>query len=109
MTMKTAAMMNQYGDTYTGMPNGRATTIPAGPRFSVCSSCPVATSPMLRAFRRSVTPPCLRPPLRRLPSSLVAGSRELLQNVGGPHYGCAVDPSTDPTVPADFGPAGDPP
>ena len=34
MTMKTPAMMNQYGDTYTGMPNGRATTKPLLPALT---------------------------------------------------------------------------
>src|SRR6202453_5476692 len=50
MTMKTPAMMNQYGETCTGMPNGFATTKPPEPRRFGCSSWPLATSLMLRAI-----------------------------------------------------------
>ncbi len=35
MRMKTPAITNQYGDTYTGMPNGRAMTSP-GPASRRC-------------------------------------------------------------------------
>jgi hypothetical protein len=38
------------------MPNGRAMTMPGCGRLSSCSSCPVATSPVLRAFVGSVSP-----------------------------------------------------
>src|SRR5579863_8004113 len=48
MMMNTPAMMNQYGETCTGMPNGLATTKlfcrGLRPRCSACSSWPVATS-----------------------------------------------------------------
>src|SRR5580693_5289387 len=55
--MKTPAITNQYGDMYTGMPSGRAMTIP-GPPARRCgfsggaddwSGVRLATSPMLRA------------------------------------------------------------
>src|SRR5271169_2966926 len=52
MRMKTPAITNQYGEIYTGMPNGRARTIP-GPASRRCGFffCGVvmATIPMLRA------------------------------------------------------------
>src|ERR1700728_4353042 len=58
MMMKTPAMMNQYGETCTGMPNGLATTklfwCGPRPRRSGCSSWPLATIPMLRAFGREL-------------------------------------------------------
>src|SRR6202034_605154 len=58
MMMKTPAMMNQYGETCTGMPNGLATTklfwCGPRPRRSGCSSWPLATTPMLRAFGREL-------------------------------------------------------
>ena len=39
MRMKTAAIKNQYGEIYTGMPNGRAMTIPGpAPRLRGGSS-----------------------------------------------------------------------
>src|SRR2546429_4325792 len=72
MMMKTPAIRNQYGEMYTGMPNGRATTIP-GPvsrrwgGFSAVaggfSGVVLATIPMLRgvrAVRVGASPP--RPP-----------------------------------------------
>src|SRR5580693_8390415 len=54
MMMKTPAITNQYGEMYTGMPNGRASTIP-GPASRRCGCfclCGVvlATIPMLRAL-----------------------------------------------------------
>src|ERR1700722_20040352 len=58
MMMKTPAMMNQYGETCTGMPNNLATTKlfwrGPRPRRSGCSSWPLATIPMLRAFGREL-------------------------------------------------------
>jgi putative RecB family exonuclease len=51
MTMKTPAMMNQYGEMSTGMPNGRATTIPLPTgRLARFSSPLLATNPMLRGY-----------------------------------------------------------
>src|ERR1700735_5547777 len=106
MTQKTPAMMNQYGDTYTGIPNGRATTKPCWPRLSDCSSWLLATSrcyvhpaparvsggdrPAFRSksavnFQAVRFARCLlRQPQGGVPP-------ETTQNVGGLPYGCAVD------------------
>src|SRR3984957_11875135 len=81
MTMKTPAMMNQYGEMCTGMPNGFATTKPLWrePRCFACSSWPLATSPMLRAFGGGLVAPArLRAP---------GWDRTWLRNVGGLAYG----------------------
>src|ERR671924_313025 len=95
--MKTPAITNQYGDTYTGMPNGRATTIP-GPvsrrwgGFSAVaggfSGVVLATLPMLRA---------------RLTHRADARSAEIPPNVGGLAYGGAVEEiaAAVDTLPAD--------
>src|SRR5216684_3571335 len=79
--MKTPAITNQYGETYTGMPNGRAMTIP-GPisrRWGGLSAVSggfsgvvLATLPMLRAVLALQIPP----------------------NVGAVPYGDAVDEIT---------------
>jgi putative RecB family exonuclease len=95
--MKTPAITNQYGDTYTGMPNGRATTIPGpvsrrGGGFSAVaggfSGVVLATLPMLRA---------------RLTRRADARSAEIPPNVGGLAYGGAVEEITAAvdTLPAD--------
>src|ERR1700756_3457465 len=62
----TPAMTNQYGETYTGMPNGRPMTIP-GPASRRCGGLSVvvggfsgvvlATLPMLRALLAAEIPP----------------------------------------------------
>src|SRR5579875_3607873 len=61
MTMKTPAITNQYGETCTGIPKGRAITIPDEPnaccagRWPRLSGVMPATSQMLRAAQRAVT------------------------------------------------------
>src|SRR6266496_1008013 len=96
MRMKTPAMTNQYGDTYTGMPNGRATRIPEpasrrGGGFSAVaggfSGVVLATLLMLRAARIA---------------RVDARPAEIPPNVGGLAYGGAVEKTAAAidTVPA---------
>src|ERR1700744_6098570 len=106
MMMKRPATTNQYGETYTGMPNGRATTMPlchrpGCPRRPGCSSWPVATTSMLRASGASPGGPQLGSRLLRACSQRRLGraarapdagvARKTARNVGGLPYGCAVD------------------
>src|SRR5215510_1885365 len=99
MKMKTPAIMNQYGEMYTGMPNGRAMMIP-GPLsrrwggFSAVaggfSGVVLATVPMLRGVR------IVR---------VIARPAEIPPNVGGLPYGGAVEE----TAAAALAPGGQPP
>src|ERR1700753_938332 len=92
MTLKTPAIMNQYGDTYTGIPNGRATTKPCWPRLSDCSSWPLATPRCYVHQTTARVPAGIRCPFRACPRLAVslgghAGRpAESAKNVGGLPY-----------------------
>src|SRR6516225_6309352 len=100
--MKIPAITNQYGEMYTGMPNGRASTIP-GPASRRCFCfcfCGVvlATIPMLRAVQYwsgGTTP--RNPPQPAAVLAVVSrgwgavGPRNPRDNVGALPYGSDVE------------------
>src|SRR5579875_3270191 len=90
MKVKTPAITNQYGEIYTGMPNGRAMTTP-GPAWRRCGRRPgvmPVTVPMLRA-------PLARGGDGRPPPPTPRSKRPLL---GAPGAGaaCALDRAAPP-------------